>query len=273
MNWYFKIAIIFCLPLLTGCGGTVLPTDPIKEMKKEFISKHAYTITLIDMDLVDGQYLHKYRVFDIDKNGKVQVKDTEWLKVDDDFFLLHADDFGMELFSKNKDGKYNNLITPPGFTHFIGNDFYGEWNGPESNIEYVTDTVINYVDSLMLIDDSLVYVEFTKEPVVIEMLIDVDSSTIWNFSTKYASLNDQLGLTGLDVSLQEYKLFTQKFLYNRPYYGPKTSNDYTKYGTKSSHCVAYYPLFYTRLNLTHNFYKPHYQTSYGTNRGGGGFGK
>ena len=46
---------------MIACGGKVLPVNPIKIMKDKFKEKEAYTITLYDMDLREGNYVHRYK--------------------------------------------------------------------------------------------------------------------------------------------------------------------------------------------------------------------
>ena len=129
MSGYFKSILGVLALALVGCGGSVIPPNPIKEMVTEFESKAKYTITLQNMDLQDDEFKHKYKVFEVLNNQTVQVQETDWRAVDGNFFFLHEDDLGMELISKMEDGRYNNLVTPPGFSHFIGNETYGEWQG------------------------------------------------------------------------------------------------------------------------------------------------
>jgi len=97
-------------------------------MKRQFESKHAYTVLLTDMDLKDDQFKHKYTILDIDSTHKVTSRKTDWKNVNEDFFHQHEPNLGMEILSKSPDKKLNNLATPPGFTNFIGNPIYGNWN-------------------------------------------------------------------------------------------------------------------------------------------------
>lgn len=222
--------IFFALALLlASCGGTVLPKDPVKKMQEEFTTKYAYTITLNDMDLRDNQYFHKYRIFDIAKDKSVTYTTTDWKKVSDDFFAYHEGDLGMEVLSKLPNGKYNNLVTPPGFTHFVGNSTYGEWHAPFSIMGYG------------------------------------DTTLYWKFNDDV--LANQLELQKPVVTQKEYNEFQERFLYNRPYYGTKTHKDSTRYGTYSSYWLFMRPRFYQRRSANRNFNKPFSTT--GTRGGGG----
>jgi hypothetical protein len=126
MIWTNKYIKLLLLILIVSCGGSSIPSDPLKEMRRDFNSKEAYTVLLQDMNLKDGQYSHKYCVFDF-TGSTVTVSHSDWTEVDDYFFSLHEDNLGMEVLSKNLDGKINNLVAPPGFTNVIDNDEYGSW--------------------------------------------------------------------------------------------------------------------------------------------------
>lgn len=233
---FFHIIIVL---LLASCGGTVIPTNPVQEMKKEFESKEAYTIVLYDMDLQDGKYKHQYQVFDLIGGKKVEIQRTEWKDVGDDYFLLHEDDLGMEIFSKMPDGKYNHLVSPPGFTHFIGNSNFGQWSSEGASTAS-------------------------------------DTSLIWKFDAtneNALAIESALGIVGLDITKGEYERFQERYYLNRPFYGTQYNTDTTKYGTRSHHWLIMRPLFYTRKIQKGNFNKPYDGSFSNENRGGGGFGK
>ncbi|MCH2225517.1 MAG: hypothetical protein MK066_12170 [Crocinitomicaceae bacterium] len=240
MKTALKISFTFAglLIFLIRCGGTPIPKNPIVELVKDQPNGQVYTVTLTDMDIQGNQYQHKYKIFE-NAGGKVNIRTTDLINVSDDFFHLHENDLGMEVRSRNKDGKINNLITPPGFTNFIGNPEMGTWQD-----RYVdTINVTSYTDS-----------------------------TFWVFNDEYRYLENELGLEGLNITRKEHENFQSLYLYNRPYYGEKTAPDSTKYGTRSRHWIHIYPGFYSRRRYKRNFYK---STPYSSSRsrGGGGFGK
>lgn len=127
MMRFSNIFLCTGLFVLTACGGTIIPTDPVKEMKEKFASKLAYTIILADMDLVEETYFHKYKILELMPDKTVAMTTTDWEEISDDFFLLHETNLGMEVLSKKADGTLNNLVTPPGFTNFIGDTTFGFW--------------------------------------------------------------------------------------------------------------------------------------------------
>ncbi len=230
----------FCLLLvLLSCGGEVIPDNPVRKMQRKFEPGKAYTVILSDMDLQGSTYKHRYKRFEIGKNGKVTVKKTGWQTVDDAFFALHENDLGMEVLSQNRKGRVNNLVTPPGFSNFIGDTTYGNW-------------VPIQPDSLSGVQE----------------LADNE----WRFKKEYAWLPSALGVENTRVSWGEYSTYDQLYRYNRPFYGEVTA-DSVHYGTHSPYMHYYYPGFYTRMRYKNNFVKPHGVSYHGTGRGGGGFGK
>ena len=104
---YISIHIISIFVLLS-CGGTTIPSDPIRDMKRDFKDKNVYTVLLNDMDLKDDQYLHQYKVIEVTKDQKILYQTTDWTRVSDDFFFLHEDDLGWRFCLKPKKEK---LIT------------------------------------------------------------------------------------------------------------------------------------------------------------------
>lgn len=234
-SWFWLIAVV----VLAGCGGTTVPTNPLNVLIEGMSDQGSYTVILDDMDLKDDQYTHRYKVFRVNQDSTVSVGYTKSIPVSENFFFLHEDNIGMELVSRTTHGATNSLVSPPGFTNFVGNKYYGEWK--EAFVDTVD--VLNYEDS-----------------------------TFWVFNARHQKLAHELGLDGLNITLLEYKEFRDVYLFNRPYYGPKTAPDSTKYGTRSAHMVRYYPGFYRRRTLNRNFRKRYSSSSTGS-RGGGGFGK
>jgi len=114
--------------LIYSCGGSVVPSNPLTDFKRDFNTKESYTILLSDMDLQNEIYKHKFTIIDFDKSKNVTTSQTDWIKVSDDFFFLHEADLGMEILSKLPNHTLNNLVTPPGFTNIIGHDEFGKWN-------------------------------------------------------------------------------------------------------------------------------------------------
>ena len=220
--------------MLVGCSGTEVPQSPLTKVVNGMGKSGSYTITLADMDVKSNKFTHRYKIYKIAKDSSITIS-YKRIQVTEDFFLLHEDNFGMELSSRDQSGHVNNLVTPPGFTNIIGQPYYGEWKA-----FYDTTLYTEYLDS-----------------------------TFWVFNDKHKKLERELGLDGLNVSKSEFVDFQQNYLLNRPYYGNATAPDSTKYGTRSSHWFWHYPYFYDRRRGFSRQYTP----SGGGSRGGGGFGK
>jgi len=182
------------------------------------------------MDLNNRKYLHKYKILELGNSSSPTISSTDWKNVSEDYFRLHQNDFKMEILSRNSAGKYNNLVSPAGFTNIIGKDTYGSWN---------------------------------------------DSSNIWNFHPEYTQLEKELFIDGLPITRSEHAEFQEKYLYNKPYYGPpQAKKDSTKYGTRSRFYFFRYSGFYSRYHRTKKFNtKRSTGANSKTTRGGGGFGK
>lgn len=88
-----------------------------------------FSIILHDMD-VEGTffkvYKHQYRVITQGATGAEENK-TGWYEVEKEYFLRHENDLGMEIVTKNEEGKISKTAIPPGYGHYVGNSHYGEW--------------------------------------------------------------------------------------------------------------------------------------------------
>lgn len=263
-KWKLYYFVFFGALLFNSCQGTVIPTDPVKEMKKDFSDKYAYTVLLNDMDLEGKtQYKHKYKIITFDKEGNYSFDTTDWVDVSDNFFYYHENDLGMEILTRSPNQKYNELPTPPGFSQIIGNKRYGKW---DLNKPIVSTPILFAEDSTTLNLDSLVVLE-EVQPISNE---PVDTNHYWFFSEEEKRLEQALELQGMLISLTEFNTYKKSYLYNRPYYGSTTHKDSTRYGTSSRHWFFIRPFFYQRRTLHRNFKKPFSSSG---NRGGGGFGK
>ena len=235
MTLKLRHTILLAVFVLIGCGGSVIPENPINDLRDQYLNEYQYSIILNDMDLEGNQYKHKYKIMKIKKDGSVSFDYTEWRSVDDYFFELHEPNLGMQILSKNEEGIYNNLATPPGFQFIVGNQKYGAWKRAPNEV--------------FLSDDE-----------------------IWKFNEKYIDLNKKLELEQVKVTRAEFDQFNKKYAYNRPFYGQKYHKDSSKYGTYSRHWIIMRPLFYQR-RFTKGYFNKNTFGSGGGNRGGGGFGK
>jgi len=99
--------------------------SPVDKLIQSLSGEDNFTIILTDMDSRDGGYYHQYNVV-VEKPDTILRNLTGWEKVTDAFFATHVDNMGMEIVSK-KDGQLNNVASPAGYSNYVGNPKYGQW--------------------------------------------------------------------------------------------------------------------------------------------------
>lgn len=123
----FGLAVIF---LFTNCGGKTFKKSPVDEMIRDMEKATTFSIILYDMD-VSGtffkDYMHKYKIVK-EVNGNVEQNTTGWVEVSKDFFFKNENNMGMEIAAKNAEGKITKVPSPPGYSNYVGNSRYGQWN-------------------------------------------------------------------------------------------------------------------------------------------------
>lgn len=118
--------------LLFSCSDDFKKT-PVDALILKMNKEKDFTIILHDMD-VEGSwsktYKHKYKIVTNEKVNdttfKPKEKVTDWMLVDENFFDIHAGDLGMEIAAKT-DGKVSKQTAPPGYSNYVGNSRYGNW--------------------------------------------------------------------------------------------------------------------------------------------------
>lgn len=121
-----KISFLL-LVLLAACGKTNFKT-PVDTFLRDMSDIPTMSVILFDMD-TEGTffktYLHQYKIISaIDSIPKEET--TGWYEVSKDYFMLNANNMGMEIASK-KDGKVEKTVSPPGYGSYVGNTRYGHW--------------------------------------------------------------------------------------------------------------------------------------------------
>lgn len=123
--------------------------SPVDVMIKEMHDKPNFSIILHDMDregIIFKTYKHQYKVVleneeapEVDENAPVQddpnaaeAKNVsyelkDWVEVSSHDFKRNERNMGMEIAHK-KDGKVKKQVSPPGYSHYVGNRRYGYWN-------------------------------------------------------------------------------------------------------------------------------------------------
>ncbi|RLD43760.1 MAG: hypothetical protein DRI86_09215 [Bacteroidetes bacterium] len=121
--------IALLILLLASCGSNTkkFVKNPVDIMIKDMSNLNSFVIILYDMDYFEDEnaYKHQYQILkdDIDT---VTSETTSWLVVSDVFFKQHQEDMGMEVASK-KDGVVTKVVSPAGYSNYVGNEKYGNW--------------------------------------------------------------------------------------------------------------------------------------------------
>jgi len=125
----FLTTIIIALTVVS-CQNNEFRKSPVDELIKQMNDEPLFTILLYDMD-VDGSFFHTYKhQYQIvtQKDSLPVTKTTEWFEVSEDFFNQNINNMGMEIAAKTQDGKLNKNASPPGYSNYVGNSNYGQWN-------------------------------------------------------------------------------------------------------------------------------------------------
>ncbi|MCC5944334.1 MAG: hypothetical protein JJT94_05320 [Bernardetiaceae bacterium] len=151
------IAMIF---MLGACSSKKeFKKPPTDELILKYSSAKTFSIILIDMEVDNGTwsdtYKHRYKIIyekantaandlpifqlashqsdvagGLNKkniNNTIEQDSTDWIEVDEVTFNRHINDLGMELVSKDSEGKISKVVAPPGFNNYVGNSQYGEF--------------------------------------------------------------------------------------------------------------------------------------------------
>ncbi len=109
-------------------------------LARDMGKKENFTIILYDMD-VEGSffstYKHRYKIITNKEVEKTtgdstytmllpEEQLTDWYEVSETEFDRHVNDMGMEIASKT-DGKLSKQTAPPGYSNYVGNERYGQW--------------------------------------------------------------------------------------------------------------------------------------------------
>ncbi len=127
-----NVAWLVCgMLLLSACSGNSFQKNPVDQLVKDMTNTPVYSIMLYDME-EEGtffkEYQHQYRILkQSTAEGEPEEVITDWYRVSDDFFNSHIDDMGMEIAAKTKDGEVSKTVSPPGYSNYVGNPQYGQW--------------------------------------------------------------------------------------------------------------------------------------------------
>lgn len=136
---YILIAflVFFSATFLTSCGSSEkVIKDPVDNYTRDLGKYNTYSVILHDMDLEENTfssdiYKHQYKFIlpAKDTTGGKVVRDSlsGWVVVSEETFNKNLDNMGMELLSKNEDGKVSKIPSPAGYNNYVGNQRYGSW--------------------------------------------------------------------------------------------------------------------------------------------------
>ncbi len=146
---YLFIGLIAIISF-ASCNGTKSKKikNPIDSLVTMLSAEQNFSIILTDMDYVEKtrDYKHKYKMLiskQIKRDSVVSqdtlvARDTiieklsNWMLVDKKMFEQMSEAQGMEVASK-VDGKVKKVISPAGYSQFVGNNEYGRWHGNGNN--------------------------------------------------------------------------------------------------------------------------------------------
>ena len=128
MKTFYCYLHLLLLLGLAGCSGESYEKTPLDTLVLGMDTVDDYTIVLHDMKQEGSffpDFFHKYKII-TEKQGKPSSTITDWQAVDNQLFDQHINDMGMEVVSK-KDGKVKKQVAPPGYSNYVGNSQYGQW--------------------------------------------------------------------------------------------------------------------------------------------------
>lgn len=124
-----RIAFMILAVLMAACGSRKFEKTPLDKLITDLDSEKTFSILLHDMDIEDKTfsdvYKHRYKVITQKDSTPVETL-TDWYVVSEPFFARHQNDLGMEVCSKT-DGKISKVTAPPGYSTYVGNPQYGQW--------------------------------------------------------------------------------------------------------------------------------------------------
>ena len=125
-----KYSLVLMLALImVSCGSDTkrFEKSPIDVLIKDMSKLNSFVIVLHDMDYFEDEnaYKHQYQILK-DGDDTVTTEITPWYLVSDIVFKKHQEDMGMEVASK-KDGVVTKVVSPAGYSNYVGNKKYGSW--------------------------------------------------------------------------------------------------------------------------------------------------
>lgn len=135
-----KFIYLAVLILIAACGGgREYKKNPVDTFIRDMADETTFSIILHDMD-VEGtfmkSYRHQYQII-TEKDSLPVERITDWMEVPEKYFWKNENNMGMEIASKNSEGKVSKVASPPGYSNYVGNSRYGSWNRSGGNSFWV----------------------------------------------------------------------------------------------------------------------------------------
>jgi hypothetical protein len=92
----------------------------------------SFSIILEDMDVQEDRYVHRYSVLRESQSNEITNSSSPWQEVSQNYFRANEANLGMELASKDSTGKVMKVAAPPGYSNYVGNNRYGQWQNSSS---------------------------------------------------------------------------------------------------------------------------------------------
>ncbi len=131
MRPFHLLYCFFILLLLISCRSNDFEKSPVDELVRDMTETPVYSVILYDMDEEGSffkDYKHQYRIIKESKEGATPEEEiTDWMPVSEDFFNRNIDNMGMEIAAKSADGTVSKTAAPPGYSNYVGNEKYGQW--------------------------------------------------------------------------------------------------------------------------------------------------
>lgn len=124
------LGISFSLLLVSCSKPAVYQKSALDELIKSKSEVQNFSVILYDMDYDDKaeKYKHQYQVLEHPKSNPDSLVNIiqPWAIVGVDEFKKYQEDMGMEIAVK-KDGILKKQTAPAGYSEYVGNEKYGNW--------------------------------------------------------------------------------------------------------------------------------------------------
>lgn len=222
--------------------------DPIAAILQQEKTAPLLTVILFDMEksgfLFSKKYRHQYRIVSM-LGDSVVAKQSQWYDVPSTYFAQHESDLGLELAAIDSAGKTYRVVTPPGYTNYIGNAKFGVWSNTATLLPISNQEIIPATDSTPA--QSVRKMEYFYNQ-------NNDGNDFWVFYPNYEYVKPILQIPTGKIVQKDHNTARRYHTSGIVYYGVLNSVGGRRYGTNS-----------TQYN--------NYRTGKSWSRGGGGSGK